>query len=113
MGVPLISSWMKETRHFGGIGIQARKVGAFVEIALMTRPRKIPRIVRAAMLSGNDVFHLEGVESIMGLTQAAVLAPVFCALAHQLTQWKVYPQEAAFFRYNRALACRMAIKFPT
>src|ERR1700677_4756023 len=43
----------------------------------------------------------------MFLAQTAVFAPILSALMNQLTTW-VNPQEAAFFKYSRALACRMA-----
>jgi hypothetical protein len=83
---------------FSGIGIHAREVGAFVKIALVARPRQIGQIICPAMLSGNDVVHVEWAIGVIRLRQAAVFAPVFRALSNQLTPWKVDPQAAEFFK---------------
>jgi len=85
MLVPSVPSRMEEPRHFPGIGIKAGEVCAFVKIAIVAGPRQIRQIVRAAMLSGNNVLHLEGMKGVVLLTQPTVLAPIFRALPNYLT----------------------------
>jgi len=79
---------------------------------MMTGPCQVRQIVRTGVLSCTNVFDLKGMKSVMLLAKTAVLASISCTLPDQLTPWKVNPQAEEFFKYKRALAWRMAIKFP-
>jgi len=112
MLAPSIFSRMKQPCHFTRIRIKARQVRAFVKIAVVTGPRQIHQIIRTTMLSGNNVFYLEGMKGVVFLVEATIFAPIIRALPEQFAPWEVGAQVAAFFKCNRALACRMAIRFP-
>lgn len=78
---PPIASRMEQRRQDTGVGIDPAQVGALLEIALGTGEREVGGIVGAAVLPGDDVFHV-GTESGSVLREAAIFAMVLRPLAH-------------------------------
>jgi hypothetical protein len=56
---PTIPSWMEEGGDLSGVGINAGQVRALVEIARWAGEREVRRVIRATVLSGDDVFDVK------------------------------------------------------
>jgi hypothetical protein len=56
---PRVLAWMKEACDFPGFGIDARQVGAFLQIALPAGERQIIKMRGPAVLFGNNVLDME------------------------------------------------------
>jgi hypothetical protein len=74
MIVPVTASRMKQGHQSIAIRITAGQVGSFEQIAMVSGERKIREVIRAAMLFGDDVFHMIGMKRFPGLPHAAVFA---------------------------------------
>lgn len=56
---PAILSRMKEWCHFAGVGVNAAEVRAFVTFTFRAGEHEMLGVIRAAMLSGDDVLDVE------------------------------------------------------
>jgi hypothetical protein len=74
---------MKQQDNRGRIGIDGTQVSAFVEVAVVTGEREIPRIIIAAMLFWKDVFDVKSIEGFILLPEVAILASLARALANE------------------------------
>lgn len=81
---PIIQPRMKQAREFAGLRVDAGKVRAFVEIAVMTGERQILGRVFAFVLPRNDVFDVKP-QWLLRLGQTAILAAI---LARSRTSWR-------------------------
>ena len=106
MILPIIESRMEQASYLAGFWIEAGKVHAFVQIAVVASEREIIRRIFSSMLTGNDVLDMKG-QRLLVLPQLAIFAGVFCASPDELTQPVVH--QAAFARASalRALAWRI------
>jgi hypothetical protein len=88
MLTPSIVPWVKQKDNDPpvSIGVDARKVRTFAQIAAVARETKVIEVICSTMLAGNDVLHVESFTGNMLLTQSAVLASVFGTHAHLLSQ---------------------------
>ena len=59
MVVPYIRSRVKQSRQFSRLRVDPRNIRALEAIAVNTREGQIVQIIRASMLSGNDVIGLK------------------------------------------------------
>ena len=103
MLVPIIESRVKQSRQFSGFRIEAGKVRAFVQIAVMTRERQILFRVLAFVLACRDVFDMER-QRLLLLPQPAILTATRCALFDQLQQPGVHQTAFVCASTRRALA---------
>ena len=79
-----------ERRERACLGIQARDVWAFVEIAVDARQRQILEVVTTTMLFGNDVLDLESSQGRLILSEPAVLATVSRPQADGCTRGRIH-----------------------
>lgn len=86
---PLFTARVEQRRHLARVGINAAKVRAFLVIALRAGEREIRRVIRAAMLPGDDVFDVK-TEGGSGLRETAVFAALSGPLAHELADGAVH-----------------------
>src|SRR5206468_3150017 len=86
---PSVASRMKEPRDLPGLGINPSEVRALMEIALRAGEREIVRIVRAAVLPGDDVFDVK-TESGKLFRQTTIFAAVSGALPDKLAGHRVH-----------------------
>jgi hypothetical protein len=56
---------MKQARNLVRVGIHARQVCSFVEIALVTSPREVFQGIRAAVLPRQDMLQVERMKRIV------------------------------------------------
>src|ERR1039457_6313943 len=101
MFIPIIQARMKQARQLFGLWVQAGKVCALVQIAVMTGEREIIRRIFAAVLPRNDVFDVKA-QQLEILTQSAILATIFRALPDELSQ--LGGHQLALDKMRRALA---------
>ena len=90
---PEIAPRMEQPHHFVGVGIETGEVGALVQITMMAGPREVLKIVRAPMLSRDDMLDVESVIAVMLLAQTAVFTPVVRPLPDALPKLQIH-QEA-------------------
>jgi hypothetical protein len=83
---PSVAARVKEPDDFVRIGIAARQVRSFAQIALVTGEREVFEIVRAAVLARIDVFDMERMRVVVFLSEAAILATIAGALPHLLAK---------------------------
>lgn len=106
--VPTLLPWVEERRQLFRVGVSARDVTRFREIAIDARQRKIVRVVGAAVLSRIDVLDLKCGEWGLVLVQAAILTAIACSLPYKFFRGDVY-HGSAVAKSFRALAWRMAM----
>jgi len=70
---PPITAWMKQRRHFAGVGIDASEIRPFVKVTFRAGEREIFGVVRAAMLPRNDMLNVKAKAGEV-LGKAAILA---------------------------------------
>lgn len=58
------------------------------------------------------VFDVKRMKTILFLAQLAVFAAVAGAVPHLFPKARLHQERACRFRYSRALACRIAMRFP-
>lgn len=109
MSRPLVPPRMKEPHKFLGDRIDACQVRPLVEVVLVTGQGQIAWRIRTTMLTGNDVFDVEGEERVIVLMELAVFAALPRALPDQFSRGSVHHEEAR--SRARALAWRMATMF--
>ena len=100
---------MEEPREFVGDRINACQVRSLVEVVLVTGQGQITWRIRTSVLTGDDVFDVEGEERIIVLMELAVFAALLRALPDQISRRCVHHEEAR--SRARALAWRMATMF--
>lgn len=96
---------MKQAGEFARLRIDARKVRAFVEIAMMTGERQILRRVIPFVLPRHDMFDVKP-QWFLRLGQAAILAAILGTFADELAKPCIH-QCLACARIRRALAWRI------
>ena len=92
---------MKKSHQLFGLWIEAGKVRALVQIAVMTGEREIIRRIFPAMLSRDDMFDVKS-QRLEILMQPAILTMIFRALPDELSQPGVH--QFAVDKRRRALA---------
>ena len=80
---PNILARMEETAHFAGVGIDAREVRAFVQIAARTGKGEVFQDRGSAVLPRDDVLDVEGHQRLI-LMHSAVFAAVARTLFDEL-----------------------------
>ena len=108
MFVPIVEPWMKQARQLSGLRINPGKIGAFVEIAVVTRECQVFRRVLASVLARRDVFDVKR-QRLLFLPQPAILAATCRALPGQLAQHGVHQAGFVCASTRRALAWRIPI----
>lgn len=78
---PVISTRMKKWRDLPPEGVNSSQIRALVEVALRTGEREIGEVIRAAVLSGDDVLHMKAKPGEL-LGDVAVFAAIRRALSH-------------------------------
>ena len=101
MFIPIVETGMKQARQLFGFWIEAGKVRALVQIAVMAGKREVFRRVFSAVLSRNDVFDVKS-QRLEILMQPAIFTTIFCALPDELSQPGVH--QFAVDKMRRALA---------
>jgi hypothetical protein len=71
---PLIVSRMKQGHQRIAIRIAAGQVGSLEQIAMVAGECEIPDLIGAAMLFGDDVLHMIGMERLPGLPHPTLFA---------------------------------------
>ena len=94
---------MKQSHHLAGLGINAREVCSFVEVAVMARQGQVFGNVRAFVLTSNNVFDVE-CQRFLRLEQAAIFAASVCPMPDRLAQPRVHQDTPARARRRLALA---------
>lgn len=92
---------MKQARQFSGFGIKARKIRAFVEIAVVAGKRQIFRRIFSTVLAGSDVFDVKR-QWFLRLPQPAVFAVMIRAQPDELAQPGVHQPALARMRRDFA-----------
>ena len=80
MITPFVFPRVEKCRHKSGVRVDARQIGAFLQIAVPAGERQIVKLVRPAVLSGNDVLDVERT-AVSRLRQMAILATIAGASA--------------------------------
>jgi hypothetical protein len=88
---PSVLTWIEETHWLPGLGIDAKKVRALVEIAAIAGPSEIFHFGGPAVLPGDHVIAVIRPNGIL-LREAAVFAASTGALADQLAEALVHEQ---------------------
>jgi hypothetical protein len=89
MRVPAVSARVEEPRAVTSVGIDARKIGAFVKITFRAGECEIVRFISVAVLAGNNVFDVKS-QGGKVLPQPAVFATVSSASADELGGRRVH-----------------------
>jgi hypothetical protein len=89
----------------------AREVRALVEVALGAGQAEVVGLIRAAVLSGDDVFDVKGEEGVVAV-KAAVFAPVFGASPNQSPQSGRHDFDGESASNRRAFDFRIAMQVP-
>ncbi len=88
---PEVATGVEQVDDQPGLRVHATEVGSLVRVAAVTGQAEVVGVVGTAVLPGDDVFHMEGVERDQGLGDAAVLAAVFSPACDQLADvWVHY-----------------------
>jgi hypothetical protein len=80
--LPVLAAWMEKFGDLIRLRINARQIGAFVEITIDASQRQIVEIIAAAMAFRNNVFDMEGSQRGVHLMEAAVFAAITGALTN-------------------------------
>ncbi len=99
---------MKKSHDLPAIGIETGKVRTLVFIIVMAGQREIICMVCAAVLFGNDMFHMEPVEWLVVLMNPAILAPMLCPPPDPFPRPGIHRVGSAAFKSLRAFAWMMA-----
>lgn len=86
---PHIAPGMKQAHDLAALRVDPRQVGAFAKIAVRTSEAEVICAITPAVLARNDVLNVE-TQLRKLLRQSAVLTPVACPRADQLTQCGVH-----------------------
>ena len=81
--LPLLLARVEQLGDGAGERVNARQIGAFVEIAVDAREAEIGFVIGAAVLARADVLDVQGGERGVILMQVAILAAVRGPLAHE------------------------------
>ena len=87
--LPPVMARVEEWSDLAGVGVEAGEVGAFLVIALRAGEREFGRVVRAAVLTGEDVFDVESERGGV-LRQPAVFTAMPGALADKFAGGAVH-----------------------
>ena len=86
-----------------GLGVNARKIGAFMQIAMVTGQRQILRRVFSSMLASNHVLYMKD-QRLSVLSQSAIFAKMIGTIADKLAERRVHQPAPVCSRMRRALA---------
>ena len=106
--LPIIRPRMKQAREFAGLRVYARKVCAFMEIAVMTGERQILQRVFAFVLARHDVFDVK-LQWLLRLGETAILTAILGTFADELAKPCIH-QCLACASTRRALAWRIPMR---
>ena len=87
--LPSVAAGMEQRRHFAGVGIDAAEVGAFLVIGFRAGERQVRRVIRPAVLAGDDVLDVEAKGGGV-LRETAIFAAVPGPLAHEFAGGAVH-----------------------
>src|SRR5262245_3603455 len=104
MAGPHVTTRVKQHLHRSCRGVNARQIGALMQIAVITRQGQIVGRIRPAMLLGNDMVHMEERKGLLRLQHAAIFTTVTGTLTHQAACCGV-DHAGIWLNKRRALAC--------
>ena len=86
---PPVSPGVKQNLHLARHRVDSTEVWAFVQITAMASERKIPDIIAAAVLTGDNVFDLMRHRAML-LAKLAVLATISCPVSDKKPDFGIH-----------------------
>ena len=81
--MPALAAGIEKHHNAAANGVAAAQVARLGKVAVMARPGERPRVVRAAVLPGQDVLDVKGEQRQVIFMETAILAALLGAQAHQ------------------------------
>ena len=78
---------MKKPHNFVRVWIHTGEIRSLVQIALVTRPRQVRKVIRATMLPRHNMLDVKGVIGFVSLAQPTIPAPVIRTLPRQFADF--------------------------
>ena len=90
MFLPAVLPGVEQLRDEAGVGIKARQVRPFVEVAVNAGERQVVGIIRASVKSREDVFNVEQGQRRVLLVEWAIFASVPRPIPNVLSRLRVH-----------------------
>ena len=110
VATPALPTWIEEHNGPTAYEISATQVAGFCEVAFMTRPCKVSRIVVAVVLLRDNMLDVKRIEGQVVFVQAAVLTTPASTRTDQFAEEDFHAGCPRRLKRSRALAWRIATK---
>ena len=107
---PDVGAGIEESRQFTSVRVDAGKIRSLLVIAEVTSEGEVFQFIRPAMLSGNDMFDVEGEIGVITLVNSAILTTTFSSLANELFSFVIHYAVRELEAHARAFNRRSATK---